>query len=329
MRSKILQLLRAQQGYFSGEEISRQLAVSRTAIWKHIQALREDGYEIESHPRLGYRLLQVPDLLLPAEVRSHLTTRLFGQSRIEYYSELESTNNEAKRLAAAGCPEGTLILAEAQGAGRGRLSRGWFSPFAKGIWLSVVLRPPFSPQEAPKCTMMAAIAVNRAIRRVAKVDSGIKWPNDILCGGKKLVGILTEMSAEMDAINYVVIGMGMNVNIAETDFPAELINIATSLSLLAGRPISRLELLLAVLEELEQVYHTVVNEGFKNILQDWRSQSVTLGQTVDVIGINHRFSGVAVDIDEEGALLVRTDSGIERVIAGDISIRAKAAQQGE
>ena len=326
MRSKILQLLRANQGYFSGEEISRQLAVSRTAIWKHIQALKEDGYEIESHPRLGYRLTQVPDLLLPAEIQSRLKTKLFGRSIIQHYPELESTNNEAKRLAAGGCPEGTLVLAEAQGAGRGRLSRGWFSPHAKGIWLSVVLRPPFSPQEAPKCTMMAAIAVNRAIRRVAKIDSGIKWPNDILCGGKKLVGILTEMSAEMDAINYVVIGMGINVNIAQEEFPDDIANIATSLSILAGRTISRMELLLAILEDLEEVYQTVVSEGFKNILQDWRSQSITLGQTVDVIGINHRFSGVAVDIDEEGALLVRTDVGIERVIAGDVSIRAKVPQ---
>lgn len=321
MRAKILQLLRVCDGYLSGEDISRQLHVSRTAIWKHMQALKQEGYDIESHSRLGYRLRHAPDLLLPEEIRSRLTTAKLGQGLIYYFPELESTNNEAKKLAAAGCPEGTIILAEAQVSGRGRLARGWFSPFAKGIWLSIVLRPPFHPQEAPKCTMMAAVAVNKAIKRIAGVESGIKWPNDILFQGKKIVGILTEMSAEMDAINHVVLGMGINVNIEQQDFPEELAAIATSVAVAAGHPVFRLELLAAILEELEEVYRQAVEEGFADIFRQWRSHSVTLGQSVNVLGINNQFSGVAIDIDNDGALLVKTEQGIERVIAGDVSIR--------
>ncbi|MCX7780958.1 MAG: biotin--[acetyl-CoA-carboxylase] ligase [Negativicutes bacterium] len=323
MRDKILELLKSNESYLSGEDISRRMDVSRTAIWKHIQALKQEGYDIESHPRLGYRLRQIPDRLLPEEIRPRLNTVKIGRGGIHYFSEVASTNNEAKKLAAAGCAEGTIVLAEAQNGGRGRLSRGWFSPFARGIWLSVVLRPPFSPQEAPKCTMMAAVAVNRAIRRVAGIESGIKWPNDILCGGKKLVGILTEMSAEMDAINHIVIGIGMNVNIAPEDFPPDLAPIATSLAAEAGKPVSRLELLAAVLAELDKIYQHATAYGFGEVLQRWRQESVTLGQEVTVLGVSKQFSGLAVDIDEDGALLVKTPDGIEKVLAGDVSIRPK------
>jgi BirA family biotin operon repressor/biotin-[acetyl-CoA-carboxylase] ligase len=321
MRAKILQLLRECGGYLSGEDISRSLEVSRTAIWKHMQTLKQEGYDIESHSRLGYRLRCTPDLLLPDEIRSRLTTNIIGRGSIFYFPEIESTNNEAKKQAAAGCPEGSIVLAETQASGRGRLSRGWFSPFAKGIWLSVVLRPLFSPQEAPKCTIMAAVAVNRAIRRISGIESGIKWPNDILYRGRKLVGILTEMSAEMDAINHVVIGMGLNVNMTQEEFPPELFDIATSIAAAAGHAVPRLELLMAVLAELDALYHQVVNRGFDKVLDEWRIQSVTLGQAVNVLGVNRQFSGVAFDIDQDGALLVKTDEGIERVLAGDVSIR--------
>lgn len=326
MRTKILELLRNREDYLSGEDISRQLDVSRTAIWKHMQALKQDGYDIESHSRLGYRLRHAPDLLLPDEIRSRLTTDKFGKGPIFYFPEVESTNTEAKKKAVAGCPEGTIVLGETQVGGRGRLSRGWFSPFGKGIWLSVILRPPFPPQEAPKCTMMAAVAVNRAIRRVTGIDSGIKWPNDILFEGKKLVGILTEMSAEMDAINHVVIGMGINVNIMQQEFPEELREIATSTAVATGREISRLELLTAVLQELEDVYQQVITQGFQEIFQEWRRQSITLGQAVNVIGIQNKFAGIAMDIDDDGALLVQTADRLERVIAGDVSIRSRVEE---
>ncbi len=321
MRGEVLLMLRRQPGgYVSGEEISRRLDVTRTAIWKHMQALKQDGYDIEAHPRLGYRLRGGPDLLLPAEIEAALTTRRLGRS-VAYFRCVESTNNEAKQLAAAGCPEGQVVVAEEQSVGRGRLARGWFSPFARGVWFTIVLRPPFSPQEAPKCTLLAAVAVCGAIRRATGVACGIKWPNDILYEGKKLVGILTEMSAEMDAINHVVIGIGINVNIAADDFPPELRSLATSLSLAAGRPLPRLAIFAAVLEELERVYDLALAEGFGPVLAEWRAASVTLGRAVDVSGPGRRFSGTALDIDDDGALLVATAAGVERVLAGDVSIR--------
>ncbi len=321
MRTAILELLKHNSGqYISGEDISHMLKVSRTAVWKHIRALKQAGYEIEAHPRLGYALRQTTDRLLPGEIEAHLTSSVLGRN-IHYYGELDSTNNEAKELAANGCPEGTIVIAEAQVTGRGRLARGWFSPSGKGIWLSIVLRPPFSPMEAAKCTLMAAVGVNRAINTVTGTGCGIKWPNDILWNGRKVVGILTEMSAEMDAINYVVIGMGINVNIEQQDFPSEIAASATSLAVAAGCQISRVKLLTAILAELEGVYTTVKNFGFAPVLEEWKKQSITLGQLVDVHGIERSFSGLAVDIDADGALLIKTSQGIERVLAGDVSIR--------
>ncbi|WP_378955355.1 biotin--[acetyl-CoA-carboxylase] ligase [Pelosinus sp. sgz500959] len=322
MRTKILEILRkCPDEYLSGEEISRQLEVSRTAIWKHMQTLKQAGYEIEAHPRRGYRLQNRPDLLLPYEIRETLSSNILGQKEIFYFSDVESTNTEAKKQANLGCAEGTIVLSEAQNKGRGRLSRGWFSPSSKGIWLSIVLRPPFNPYDAPKCTLLAAVAVTKAIRKVTQVECGIKWPNDILYQGKKLVGILTEMSAEIDAINHIVIGMGINVNIEEEEFPEELKEIATSLAMITGREISRLSLLDAVLVELEEAYHKVIQQGFTEMLDEWRQLSVTLGKNVNVIGSGRDFGGLAVDIDQDGALLVQTTECLERVLAGDVSIR--------
>ena len=324
MRIRILDLLRkCPEEYLSGEEISRQLEVSRTAIWKHMQNLKQAGYEIEAHPRQGYRLKKLPDLLLPYVIRDTLNTKKIGRGEIYYFSEIDSTNNEGKKQANLGCAEGSIVLAEEQHGGRGRLSRGWFSPEGKGIWLSIILRPPFNPYDAPKCTLMAAVAVTKAIRSITQVECGIKWPNDILYQGKKLVGILTEMSAEIDAINHIVIGMGINVNIAQSDFPDELQSIATSLSIIQGKEISRLTLLNGVLGELELAYEQIIEKGFPQMLDEWRELSVTLGQEVNVVGSGRNFSGTAIDIDQDGALLVQTTQCLERVLAGDVSIRPK------
>ena len=324
MRTRILEILgQSTEEYLSGEEISRQLSVSRTAIWKQMQILKQAGYEIEAHPRRGYRLHNRPDLLLPYEIRDTLSTKRLGRGEIYYFTEIDSTNNEGKKQANLGCAEGTLILSEIQNVGRGRLSRKWFSPMTKGIWLSVVLRPPFNPYDAPKCTLMTAVAVTKAIRRMTGIECGIKWPNDILYEGKKLVGILTEMSSEVDAINHVVIGMGINVNIKEQDFPGELKNIATSLSIIAGHNISRLTLLNTVLVEIEEAYDKVIQRGFSEMLDEWRELSVTLGQKVNVVGSGNDFSGIALDIDHDGALLVQTVDKLEKVLAGDVSIRPK------
>lgn len=323
MRSSILELLRNAAGqYISGEEIAKQMQVSRTAIWKHMRELKQAGYAIESHSRSGYCLLEAPDLLLPNEIKNVLSTQMLGK-QVHYYEDTTSTNNEAKILAAKGAVEGTIIVSETQNSGRGRLARGWFSPYAKGIWFSVILRPAFLPQEAPKCTLMAAVAVTKAIANITGIHCGIKWPNDILYEGKKLVGILTEMNAEMDGINYVVIGMGINVNITQTDFPDELQEIVTSLSIIKGEKVSRLFLLNEVLQQIEMLYKEALEKGFAGILEEWKKYSVTLGQSVNVLGIAENFSGVAMDIDDQGALMVKTETEIRRVLAGDVSIRPK------
>ena len=322
MRSKILKMLQnAGSEYISGEEIASRLGVSRTAVWKHIRELREAGYDIRSHSRSGYMLQQAPDLLLPDEVRHGLKTEFIGQNII-YYEDIPSTNIEAKRLAADGAPEGTVVVSEAQSTGRGRMERAFFSPKGKGIWFSVILRPGFLPQEAPKCTLLAAVAVARAMERFG-LRAGIKWPNDVLHEGKKLVGILTEMNGEMDRINYVVIGTGINVNILPEDFPPELRECATSLAIMKGEKLPRVAFFQAVLESLEELYLLVQTQGFASLMEEWRRYTITLGQEVNVIGINETFAGKAVDIDDDGALLVQTARGIRRVLAGDVSIRPR------
>ena len=323
MQEKILALLReAGDGYISGEEIATKLGVSRTAVWKHIKELKEKGYEITSQSRSGYSLKETPDLLLKQEIEPFLKTKLLGKE-YHYFETIPSSNNEAKKLAFAGAPEGTVVVAEEQGAGKGRLERGWFSPKGKGIWFSVILRPPFLPQEAPKCTLMAAVAIVRAARKFG-AEVGIKWPNDILADGRKLVGILTEMNAEMERINYVVIGTGVNVNLWPEDYPDDVRDIANSLAMVTGKPLPRAELFAEILQAMEELYLSACENGFVAVLDEWRKYSVTLGQEVNVISVNETFSGVAKDIDADGALLVETPEGeVRKVLAGDVSIRPR------
>lgn len=325
MRSRILELLReAGNGFVSGEEIANKLGVSRTAVWKHIRSLRAAGYGIESQPRSGYILKGVPDSLLPEEITNGLSTELIGR-RILYFDAVGSTNIEAKRLAAEGAEEGTVLVAEEQGKGRGRLERSYFSPPGKGIWFSLVLRPDFFlPKDAPKCTLLAAVAVAMAVE-TSGLRAGIKWPNDVVYEGKKLAGILTEMNAEMDRINYIVIGTGINVNFLPEDFPEDLRESATSLAIMKGEKIQRVEFFRKVLASMEELYRMVKERGFLPLMERWKQYSVTLGQEVHVVGLgaNASFYGVAADIDEDGALLVDTSEGRRRVLAGDVSIRPK------
>ena len=324
MRNKILQILR-QSGnkYMSGEEMAEKLGVSRAAVWKHIKEMRSQGYNIESLARNGYILREAPDAMLSGEISNGLETKTIG-CRIICHEEIDSTNNAAKRLAREGAAEGTVVVAESQTGGKGRLERQFFSPKGKGIWFSVVLRPKFLPQEAPKCTLLAAVAVAQAMTEFG-LKPGIKWPNDLLYDNKKLVGILTEMSAEMDGINYIVIGTGINVNIAPEEFPEELRSVATSLSQMKGENLPRVKFLQAVLRALDDLYAKVQVEGFAPVLKEWRQYSITLGQEVKVIGVRDGevFYGKAADIDDEGALLVDTAAGRQRVLAGDVSIRPK------
>jgi BirA family biotin operon repressor/biotin-[acetyl-CoA-carboxylase] ligase len=322
MRDKIINILRANMGRpLSGEEISKALLISRTAVWKHMRRLKQAGYDIRAVNRKGYVLCALPDLVLPGEIAAGLSTRSVGR-RIIYRASAKSTNDIAKQAALDGCPHGTVVVAEEQVGGRGRLSRGWFSPMNRGLWFSVVLRPPFLPQEAPKLTLLMAAVLAEALASYPGVRVGIKWPNDILLGGKKIAGILTEMSAEMEAINYVVIGTGLNTNVPEDIMPAELRGKAASLNEFAAAPVSRARLLSAILATLEKIYDRTVESGFDFALGRWREYSITLGNKVRVSAPDGEFTGDAVDIDPTGALIVRRDFGrTEKVLAGDVSIR--------
>lgn len=314
----LMMLLKNRGTYISGEKISKDFGISRTAVWKQINTLRDLGYKIKSSSRLGYCLEKSPDLLLPEEIWSTCDLSVLG-NKIYYYSLIDSTNNEAKKIAQEGVPEGTLVIAEKQSKGRGRIERQWQSPFG-GIWLSVILRPGFLPQDAPKLTILTAVAVAEAIRSEIEIKADIKWPNDILIDGKKVCGILTEMSAELDAVNYVVIGIGINAN--NNGFPEELKDTAISLKEAKGEKVDRLNLLCAVLEKLEYYYMKAEKEGFCEIFEKWRSLCVNLGSKVSITNINGSFEGTAVDIDEHGALLVKKQDGnIVRLLSGNVSLR--------
>ncbi|WP_422443555.1 biotin--[acetyl-CoA-carboxylase] ligase [Thermoanaerobacterium sp. DL9XJH110] len=317
---KLLMLLLSKKGeYISGEEISERFGVTRTAIWKHINLLRQMGYKIESSTRLGYRLVRSPDLLLPEEVWARVKLSFLGR-RIYYFTTVGSTNDEARKLALEGAVHGTLLLAEEQVGGKGRMGRAWVSPRGAGIWLSMILRPDLVPYEAPKLTMLTAVAVAETIKGGTGLDAAIKWPNDVMINGKKVCGILTEISAEMDAVNYVVIGIGINVN--NDDFPGELKDRATSLKLEKKEAASRIEVLTGFLESFENYYFTAMNQGFKNIFEKWRSLCCNLARPVKIIRKNDSFDGIALDIDDEGALMVkRNDGEIVRVLSGDVSLR--------
>lgn len=323
MRKTIVELLKnAGDNFISGESIAGELGISRTAVWKHIQKLREHGYEIISRERRGYRLKDAPDLLLPGEIQIGLDTEIIGKE-MEYHPSVDSTNRLAKKLAYHGAAEGTIVVAEEQTGGKGRLERKFFSPRGKGIWFSVILRPNFLPHDAPKCTLMAAVAVAEAMTRF-NMKAEIKWPNDIMFNGRKLVGILTEISGELGKINYLVIGIGINVNISRDDFPEELQTVAASLSEICGEEISRVKFLRAVLEEFDKLYREVNSTGFDNVLKRWRKFNVTLGKNIRVISAidgGETFTGKAVDLNSDGALVVETDSGLRAVYAGDVSIR--------
>lgn len=314
MNEKILALLRDATTYVSGEDISKKIGISRSAIWKHIQELRHQGYDIVAVPHLGYELSSVPDKLLPSEIHSGLNTKIIGKD-IHHYDMVSSSMDIAMDLALKGCKEGTVVCTEGQFKGRGRLSRFWSSPKNRGVYLSLVLRPDISPAESPKLTLLSAVGVCQAIRKVTKLDCLIKWPNDLIINNKKVGGILTEMNAEMDVVKFVIIGIGVNVNSPESLLPAK----ATSLKEQLGERISRIELAREILKNIEMEYILLQKEGFKPIIRKWKKFSTTLGHRVKVQFHKEQLVGEALDIDTDGALLVKRDSGfVERVTAGDI-----------
>lgn len=314
MKERILEYLKKEDEYLSGDEIAARLGISRQGLWKHIQDLKDIGYDIVAVPHLGYRLESSPDRLFALEIAHGLNTRFIAK-KIHYFDYLASTMDMAMQLGMQAAPNGTLVLAESQTKGRGRLGRGWFSPKYKGIYLSLILRPKISPSASPILTLLSAVSICETIKKIVGLDAQIKWPNDVLICNKKVAGILTEMNAEVDKINFVVIGIGLNVN----NDKKSLIAQSTSLKEQAAQPISRVLLLQEFLRRIEQYYCIWEDKGVQHIIDKWRNFSLTLGRRVKVYCQNKHIEGQAVDIDTDGALLIRKDSGLmQKVFSGDV-----------
>jgi BirA family biotin operon repressor/biotin-[acetyl-CoA-carboxylase] ligase len=311
-------LAEAGDEFVSGEAISDKLGLSRAAVWKHVNALRAQGYRIEAAPARGYRLVEIPDRLGELELRPLLNTHDLGQA-LHWYEEVGSTNDVAKELAEEGALHGEVVVAERQMAGRGRRGRSWSSPPRRNLYLSVILRPELPPARAPEVTLLASVAVCQAVRQ-AGVAAAIKWPNDVLVSGRKLAGVLTEMAAEVERVQWLVVGIGVNVNAERDDFPEELRELATSLRLERGQPVPRVLFAAALLTALEEWLDRHADEGFAPVRAAWREMSDTLGREVRVRSGGADLVGVAEDVDESGALLVRTAEGLERVVSGDVEM---------
>lgn len=328
VKKEILQKLKESPSeYVSGEALSTVLGVSRTAVWKAINELKDEGYIIESSSKKGYRLSPDSDVVNSFELSYGLKTKVFGQN-IVHFSEIDSTNNYAKKIALEGCEEGTVVTADYQTSGRGRLGRSWDSSDKKGVWMSLVLRPDLPFEEIQIVTLAASVAVVKALMEVAGIEAGIKWPNDIIIGGKKVCGILVEMNMELDRINFLVLGIGLNVNQQADDFPHDIINKATSLRLSLkealgiGKTLIRSEFIRAILLKFEEIYDKVICGAYEEIISEWKKYSVTLGKEVSMTYKDKQCTGVAEDITKEGKLVVRcADGTVKEVLSGEVSVR--------
>lgn len=324
MKAEILKMLRESDGYISGQQICEQFGVSRTAVWKVIRQLQEEGYEVEAIRNKGYRIVESPDIMTKDELDSLMKTSWAGRN-IFYYSETDSTNLRAKQLGDEGAPQGTLVVADRQIAGRGRRGRAWESPSGTSIYMSVLLRPDIIPDKAPMLTLVAACSVAEGIMLCAdkdnKPDVQIKWPNDIIIGGKKLVGILTEMSTQIDYINHVTVGIGINVNM--TQFPEEISKTATSLRLECGHSVRRAPLIAAIMERLEANYEKFMKtKDMTELMEAYTSLLVNKDRDVMILGEKEQFRARAVGIDRNGELIViREDGKKETIFAGEVSVR--------
>lgn len=308
------------ENYVSGELLCRKLEVSRTAVWKIIQKLKEEGYEIEGVSNRGYRLQQQPDRLTREACLSFFHGS-WSMNCLECYPVIGSTNERAKEAAAEGAPHGTLIVADCQNAGKGRRGRQWSTPAGTSIAMSLMLRPQLPPEKASMLTLVTALSVGRALEELSGLTVGIKWPNDLVVGGKKLCGILTEMSADMDEIHYVVIGTGINVNL--DGFPEELAQTATSLLLETGHGMNRAQIVARSMECFEEDYAVFAAEGSMRLLKEaYERRLVNLGRRVQVLAGEKSFSGTARGIDDNGCLLVeREDGTVASVMSGEVSVR--------
>jgi BirA family biotin operon repressor/biotin-[acetyl-CoA-carboxylase] ligase len=316
---EILRLLRGHSsGFLSGEEISRRLRVTRTAVWKRVEQLRSLGYEIKATPRSGYRLIRSPDLLIPSEINPLLGTKWIGR-KIHLFETVDSTNTKAYEFALRGAGEGEVVVAESQKKGRGRLGREWFSPPFSNLYLSVILRPKIPPHQASLITLMAAVATAEALRKFSGLDPRIKWPNDVLLNDRKVAGLLNEIHSEPDRIHFVILGIGINLNMDTPMVSKEIRSRATSLKIETGQTVSRKAFLKTLLEELETWYEVFLEEGGTIILNAWRDRARIQGKQVNVTSFGEMLRGVAIDVDSDGALILETETGErKRVVAGDV-----------
>ncbi len=315
----ILALLREKgSDCVSGEDLSCRLGVSRSAVWKQIQALRRQGYRIEAAPARGYRLLEAPDLVTPAEIQAGLETRVVGR-QIHYFATTDSTNLQAMHLGETGAADGAVVIADGQSAGKGRLGRHWVSPAGVNLYTSVLLRPPIELHRAPQLTFVSALASVRAIRDFCGLPACVKWPNDILIDGRKVAGLLNEMSAESERIHFVVLGIGVNVNMSAEQFPGDLRYPATSLRLEAGRNWSRAAFARLLYTYLDRYYRQFLVQGFAAIARQWEEFCPWQGRAIEVDRGSDRISGIFSGIDENGALLLATPEGnTVKIYSGDV-----------
>lgn len=320
MKTKILSLLKEADSYLSGQELCNKFGVSRTAVWKAINQLKDEGYIIEAVQNRGYHLVEYPDLITYSEIKSVLTTKWAGLE-LYYFDTLDSTNTKAKQLAEEGAPHGTLVIANQQSGGKGRRGRTWESPANTGIWMTLILKPDMNPTHASMLTLVMALAVTKACNEITNAACSIKWPNDIVLNRKKICGILTEMSAEMDYINHIVIGVGINANMDE--FPDELEEKATSIKKENGEKINRAQLINKVMMHFEEEYGLFMkNKNLSLQLDNYNNLLVNKEKEVVVIEPSNEYNGIAHGINQSGELLVeKSDGQVIQVYAGEVSVR--------
>lgn len=313
-------MLQEASGQFvSGEEISRHLSISRTAVWKHVNKLRDMGYEFEAVSRKGYRLVTKPESIDATGLQLSLGTKVFGRKAVMLGSTL-STQGDVQKLAEEGAAEGAVVFAEEQTGGRGRFGRKWFSPPGKGIWMSVLLRPELPLHHTPQLTLLTGVAVCRAVRACTGAEAGIKWPNDLLIDGRKMCGILLESAVEDHEVRYCIAGIGVDANFDPQDYPEDLRQIATSIKIETGQTVDRTELAAAILTELEHLYFLYQKEGFGVISSLWEALSVSLNRKITVTNPHGVIEGTAVGLDPSGALIVeRLDGERELIVSGEVN----------
>jgi BirA family biotin operon repressor/biotin-[acetyl-CoA-carboxylase] ligase len=306
--------------YLSGQHIADLIGCSRTAVWKHIEGLRKEGFELEAVPRKGYRIVKTPQKITADEIRLGLQTNFIGKN-LHYQEVVQSTQKIASQLVYEDAPEGTVVIAEEQLSGRGRLNRSWHSPKYTGIWMSMIIRPKIALTKTPQLTLLTAVAVVQAIEEVTGLLPEIKWPNDILIDGKKVTGILTELQAEADQVQSLIIGIGINVNQQKTDFPEELQEKASSLLIEKGEPILRADLIRTIFMIFERLYLLYLEKGFLPIKLLWESYAVSIGKELKARTLTGVIEGKALGITNDGVLLLEDRDGtVHHIYSADIEI---------